>query len=421
MNETLETGISVLVLTYNTDVELLDASIRSVLNSRTHLGSVFEHLEVLIADNASGQPPRIDPSWPTTYPVRIVSLGANHGYPGGTNLGIEACSPRSDLIFSLNADATVEPNALAECESALRTAHQKTIAVAPKMLLKLGAHYEGLRLIDTVGNAVNPLGEGTNIGLGQPDVGQFDVAGQCFGACFGAAMFRRSAFHDAEVGPLMKSLFLYYEDVEWSWRAQHLGYDTISAPKAVVWHHMSMHVRHLGYGFKVRFLERNLLLINAIHRSPRSALAVWRRRIPALFGNARRGHYPRECLRAALEAFAHLPTCLRMRVRFGSRMQRVDAEILHYADGDRTFFDHVSYRPEISLQALSFAFSKLALAKQETAPSETSARIDRLALGRQNGQIEEVQKLTAELRSEFECFGSSTAAYFEMAIASQAG
>ena len=173
----------------------------------------------------------------------------------------------------LNPDAVVEPDALVRMGAALAAADPRCVAVAPKMLLAADP-----TVIDAVGNAVNAKGEAFNIGLGQPDLGQFDVPGPCFGPCFGAAMFRRSAFAREHVGPLDESLFLYYEDVDWNWRSQLLGYTSVTEPYARVRHVMSAATRHLDYGFKFHLTERNLLICVLKNFTWRRALAIWFRR-----------------------------------------------------------------------------------------------------------------------------------------------
>ena len=119
--------------------------------------------------------------------MRWLAFERNHGFAGGINRGIAACDPAYEFVFLLNPDAVVEPDALARLGNALMNADAHCVAVAPKMLLASDP-----TVIDAIGNAINEKGEAFNIGLGQPDLGQYDTPASCFGPCFGAALFRRS-------------------------------------------------------------------------------------------------------------------------------------------------------------------------------------------------------------------------------------
>ena len=78
-------------------------------------------------------------------------------------------------------------------------------------------------------------------GHDEPDVGQYDTAGECFGASGAAALFRRAAL--ADIGPeyFDEDLFAYYEDVDLAWRLSRRGWVHWYEP-SVVCHH-----RRRGY------------------------------------------------------------------------------------------------------------------------------------------------------------------------------
>lgn len=346
--------VSVLILNYGSSPDELGQCVASVLGSER-----APAFEVVIGDNGSTRHPQS--AWTvaaTDERIRAVPFGRNWGFAGGVNRLIAAAHADATQLLLLNSDAALEPDALAHAVAVLDHAPERTVSVAPKMLL---ASHPGV--IDAVGNAVNGVGEAFNVGLGQPDIGQFDVASgtePCFGPCFGAALFRRRAFHPTAVGPMPEAHFLYYEDVWWNWRAQLLGYDSATAPGARVHHVMSASTRHLDYGFKFRLAERNLLTTAAVHLEPRRALRSWRR-LRGLVTGPLQGHYPVASLRAAGGAVGRLPSTLSTRREIQRRRMRTDDQILRFAAAeDAPRFDSVRYEPVDPAAALADAQRRLA-------------------------------------------------------------
>ena len=354
--------LSVVILSYETPTEMLEAAVHSVFAS-VGVGTSDQTMltEVVVADNASptrrahgaAVVGRAAADGPVA--VRWLAFGRNHGFAGGIHRAIAACDPTCDVVFLLNPDAVVEPEALARCAAALADADSTCVAVAPKMLLASDA-----TVIDAVGNAVNGKGEAFNVGLGQPDLGQYDTPAPCFGPCFGAAMFRRSAFASGQVGPLDDSLFLYYEDVDWNWRCQLLGYTAITVPSARVRHVMSAATRHLDYGFKFHLTERNLLLCALKNFGWRRVVSIWVRRGGGLLKGSVRGHYPVPGLKAVLGALRRAPRTLMARRDVQRRRLRSDDDVLRFGIGEQTFFDAVRYEPTDRVAAEAFARARLA-------------------------------------------------------------
>ncbi len=335
------------MLTYRADPLMLAETITALQASSAVSG---ELAEILVAENGPAAP-KIAPGPATT----VVALGANHGFAGGINRAIERVPKECEFVFLCNPDAIVASDALTLCAHRLLKAPSSVVSVAPKMLL---AGHSGV--IDAVGNCVNDRGEAANVGLGQPDVGQFDTDAETahvFGPCFGAGMFRRSAFDSGAVGPLDERMFMYYEDVDWNWRAQLLGYDSITEPGAVVMHQMSSSTRHLAYDFKFHFTERNLMLCALKNFSGRRALQIWVTRSIGLLLGAVKGHYPAAGLKAVLGTLSMLPSTMRLRRKVQRSRLRSDAQVTQFAAKNRTFFDAVTYQPIDQEAAATYAKS----------------------------------------------------------------
>jgi GT2 family glycosyltransferase len=107
--------------------------------------------------------------------------------------------------------------------------HPEAGSAAAKLL-----DYYDRDVIDGAGDIFLWSGVAGRRGHGQRDLGQYDQPRSIFGACGGAAIYRREAFET--VGLLDGDFFAFYEDVDWSFRAQLAGFTCRYAPTAVAYH-----------------------------------------------------------------------------------------------------------------------------------------------------------------------------------------
>lgn len=338
------------VVTYRPEPTILGRCIRSVAESSLRPrqlvvvdngspGNVREQL----VESASGA---IGAGMELTY----LPQGRNLGYAAATNQGLVAC--QGDLVLLLNPDAMLEPEALAELVRAAER-NPEVAGFAPKILLTSPPH-----VIDSVGMALGRGGEGVQRGLGQVDIGQYDLEEPVAGVCFAAALIRRQAFGRDRVGMLDARHFMYYEDVDWSLRATIMGERFLTVPSAAVRHVHSASTRSLGGGFKLRLIQRNLIWTAVKNLEPEGAAKALLRRSAANLRGAAMGRHPAASLRALLEAWAGLPVVLGRRREVQRHRARRDRAVLG-AEGEMNFFDAQGYRPEASAASLLSALTRL--------------------------------------------------------------
>jgi GT2 family glycosyltransferase len=95
--------------------------------------------------------------------------------------------------------------------------------------------FAGSERLNAAGDAFDVRGRGGyNRGLGEPDGERFDEPRLVFGACAGAALYRRSLFSD--IGLFDERFFLSWEDVDLDLRAALAGHRCLYVPGAVVQH-----------------------------------------------------------------------------------------------------------------------------------------------------------------------------------------
>jgi GT2 family glycosyltransferase len=185
----------------------------------------FSDFETVVVDNGSTDGSagyiRENYAW-----VRLVELPENAGFAAGNNCGLTECS--GVYIVTLNNDTRVETGFLQELVKAAE-ADPGIGMVAAKML-----NFHETCRIDSVGIRATTTGLGMNRGVGEPDMGQYDTPEEVFGACAGAALYRRAMLD--EVGFFDPVFFAYYEDLDLAWRGRFAGWRCVTAPGAVAFH-----------------------------------------------------------------------------------------------------------------------------------------------------------------------------------------
>jgi GT2 family glycosyltransferase len=132
--------------------------------------------------------------------------------------------------------------------------------------------------VDVIQNAGSVLiagGYAGDRGFMEVDRGQCDEPADVFAWCGCAVLLRREYLED--VGLLDERLFLYYEDIDLSWRGQLRGWRYRYVPQSVVRH---LHATSSGEGSELfqYYVERNRLLVH-LKNAPAAyavrALADW--------------------------------------------------------------------------------------------------------------------------------------------------
>jgi GT2 family glycosyltransferase len=283
------------------------------LASQTH-----SDLHVAIVDNGSRDDSVswLRANWPK---VEIVALSANVGVTPALNICMQAA--REDLVLLLNNDIELDPDCVARLVVALQQ-HSTSAAAAPK-LLDMNSRY----VIDGAGDTYSWAGQANRRGHGMLDRGQFDDPAEVFGACGGAALYRRSAIK--EIGPFDERFFAMYEDVDWSFRAQLRGWTFCYVPTAVAYHAGSATVGAAS-DFSLYHNWRNALWV-VLKNYPASSLV---RHAPALVWGQlltlavalRRGWVP-ILLRAWRDALIGIPRVLEDRQEVQRRRTRTAREL----------------------------------------------------------------------------------------------
>lgn len=211
-------------------------------------------IEVILVENEAV--PGAADVFRQAYPhVRVIEDPRNSGFAGGVTSGIAAST--GDVVVLVNNDAVPDPDFVDQGLDALESAGVTVAAVSATVVLEGlfvpassaddhtlrgldGALWRraldsegGKALLNGTGISMNAQANGHDREWLSP-VDAVRETGEPFGFSGGAAFVRRRALD--EVGGFDESLFMYYEDLDVSWRLRLAGYRIEHAPGARVVH-----------------------------------------------------------------------------------------------------------------------------------------------------------------------------------------
>lgn len=342
--------VSVILVTYETPPEMLCACLEAVRDSG------HRPTQVVVVDNSlTGRVAEFLDGWKAQLVQNDVELvferqKSNLGYAVATNRGIATSS--GDLVLLLNPDAVLQPRALEHLVDAARL-RPNAIGFAPKIRLASQP-----LVIDSVGLDLYLGGQAGQRGLGEPDIGQYDVEERVAGLCFAAALIRRSAFSREIAGLLDERYFMFYEDVDWSMRAAMRGRQFWSVPSAEVLHVHSASTRQMRYQFKIRLIQRNWMWTAAKNLERRRVARVFLGlTIRNLLSGVKSGHFL-TAARATGEAWVGLPALAKQR-RDVQRTRCQSDRLVLSQPSEAKFFNVETYQPVASVSGLISVLSRL--------------------------------------------------------------
>ncbi|MBT8338514.1 MAG: glycosyltransferase family 2 protein [Desulfatitalea sp.] len=161
------------------------------------------------------------------YPeIQVISFSENRGFSVAVNEGIKATE--NPWVFLLNNDIEVENDCITQLKKACIN-NRKYDFFALKMI-----DYYHRDKIDGAGDAVLRAGVGYRIGTMELDCRRYAIQRDVFGACAGAALYKRSMFD--KIGCFDEDFFAYLEDVDFSIRAVRAGNRCCYLPDVRVYH-----------------------------------------------------------------------------------------------------------------------------------------------------------------------------------------
>jgi GT2 family glycosyltransferase len=241
--------------------------------------------------------------------VSVLELGRNTGFAHAVNRGLQAA--RGELVALVNTDVVLDSDWLRRMAGALSD-DPGAASIACKML-ELG----NPGFVYDAGDVLRRDGACDQRGRFGRDDGRWDTPGEVFGACAGAALYRRSALN--AVGGFDERYFAYLEDVDLALRLALAGWACRYEP-VVALHAGEASSRALPGGHQA-LVTRNTVVLVATFFPVRWLALVGYRQL-AWAWHAGRERRLAAHLRALASAVPLLPAALRARrgVRAASRV-----------------------------------------------------------------------------------------------------
>ncbi|MEJ2744683.1 MAG: glycosyltransferase family 2 protein [bacterium] len=271
-------------------------------------GQSCRNFAILVVDNGStdGSLRLLNDRYPH---VEVLRFDENRGFAAAVNAGIARTG--SELIALLNNDTEVHPEWLGGLVAALDRRPDVAFC-ASKMI-----DFTDRSVIDSVGNCYARNGRSIPRGFLERDAGRYGKEEEVFGACAGAALYRRSLFE--EIGLFDERLVSYKEDVDLDFRAQLRSLRCLYVPSAICYHVGGATTGRRKSDPAVRFSTRNSVTV-FVKNMPAKLLpgALPRLLFDLLFQLAYqvlRGRQAGPFIRGLFGAVVHLPHAVRERRR----------------------------------------------------------------------------------------------------------
>lgn len=166
--------------------------------------------------------------------LTLLEATANGGFAAANNLGLKLAlkDPALSHAWLLNNDTEVtDTRTLEHCLAAWQQLPPNVGLVggkvyfhgSPQVLQCIGGRYRAA------------TGQVTEVGLNEPDQGQYDRPPAVIDYPCGACMMASRAFLEA-VGLLNEAYFLFFEELDWSVRGRARGFEVAYMPELVIWH-----------------------------------------------------------------------------------------------------------------------------------------------------------------------------------------
>ncbi len=186
------------------------------------------------------------------YPeVKIIRFPHNKGFSAAVNSGIKKSS--SEWILLLNNDIEVDPNCLHVLKQTILQENSYDY-FALRML-----SFHDRELLDGAGDGYLRGGAGFRLGSMQKYGPPYDRDKEVFGACAGAALYKKGFFD--KVGFFDEDFFAYLEDVDINLRALRAGLRCLYLASAIVYHMGSASLGSKINATTVRLSTRNTLFL----------------------------------------------------------------------------------------------------------------------------------------------------------------
>ncbi len=208
----------------------------------------YEAYEIYLVDNGSAKEEvkRLQTLYGNADKVTLICNTTNLGFAKGNNEVMTSILQKEKVppyLVLLNNDTVVEPNWL---EELIKVAKSQNASMVSSKLI----NFFDRSIMDNAGHLMMNTGEIIPVGNNEPIENHSEIK-ENIGACGGAALYATEMLED--IGLFDDFFKTGYEDAELGLRAHILGYKTIYAPTAIVYHKVSQSIKKIfDYDFVLK-------------------------------------------------------------------------------------------------------------------------------------------------------------------------
>jgi GT2 family glycosyltransferase len=213
----------------------------------------YSNYDVVVVDNNSHDDSVIQiKDYAPNKELKLIENEKNYGFAEGNNIGIKYALKyfKPDYILLLNNDIVVDKDFLKELVN-IGKSDDKIGILGPKIYF-----YDKPDVIWSAGCKISwKLGRGLHIGIGQTDHGQYDNPKKVEYISGSAFLIKKGVIN--KIGLMDKKYFLYFEESDWTLRANQAGYKSLYVPNAKVWHKVSQSGGGITKSTGLYYITRN--------------------------------------------------------------------------------------------------------------------------------------------------------------------
>jgi O-antigen biosynthesis protein len=248
--------VSLIILSHNGE-NVIEACLESVIQTD------YEFLEIILVDNGS-KDKTFEIASRYNNKIEIIKTNRNLSFAEANNLGMKKA--KGDFLVLLNDDTVVTRNWIRSLINVFE--HYPKVGIAGCKIL-----YPDTDIIQHFGGYIKPNGITNHYGNGERDGENYNNIHHVTYVTGAAFAIRRSLIEAIGYLPEVYKP-IYFEEVEYCFRAKKSGWEIVVSPDARIYHYESQKTGAKSFGFyfkyhknRIKFVLRNFKLSEIFNAS----------------------------------------------------------------------------------------------------------------------------------------------------------
>lgn len=339
--------VSVIIINYNSTYPVLKECLASIKN-QTH-----KETEIIIFDNDSTYN-ILDDIKKDFKDIKVIRCSRNTGLGEGINQALKYTN--SDLVLISNFDVVYNYDAIEQMVDSINSLESTYLGVAPKIKF-----YYQRDFLESVGTYLDSNLYLGHYGLGQLDLSQYNRTEDIFGLSFVSCLIKRDAFYENKVGAIDPTFFLFYEDVDFCYRANLHGYKFRSCPSAICYHRYAFSFRDDATAFERKYYYQKLNLLKTAYKNSElhNLNRIMANELNIQKQNLKDVNLKNTAVKIIRDFRGSIKYLKKDRDYMEFSRQLPDTDIIKYSWGENTYFDVVKNEPVYSVENLHHSYRRL--------------------------------------------------------------